>query len=236
MKSSIRIYSPGAICRLDNSVIQAMECSDSVKALLYSSLLYIIAGSTFYGAAFGLWRSPLQALYSAIKFPLLIIMITLFTALINTMLALVQGCRLSFIKTITCMSSAFAITSLLLGALSPIVIYLSTQLTPSTKVPDSIPIYFLLLLSHITIIGICGVAGNIRLYRLLCQYSPSPMVAKRVVFSWIIICAFVGCELSWICSPFLARPDLETPVLNPNAFTSNFFEYSWSAVINLLNR
>ena len=44
----------------------------------------------------GLWRSPLQSFYVAMKFPLLILMTTACNALINGMLAQVFGTKLTF--------------------------------------------------------------------------------------------------------------------------------------------
>ena len=234
MKRRFITVSPDALCRLDEAIIRAVESGAKQGAVLWSCFLFIFIGSACYGAAFGCWRSGTQAVYSAIKFPVLIVAITLVTAVINTMLALVQGCRLSLQKTITCMSVAFATTSLLLGALSPVAAYLSLQCPASGRGTRAMPTYHALLLIHTAIIGMCGIVGNIRLYHLLCRVAPSRQVAERVLATWIIICAFIGCELSWISSPFLARPDLEIPFFNPNAFKSNFFEYSWNAATNLL--
>ena len=45
------------------------------RVLLYVGV--IILGAALFGAAVGGWRSPLQALYAAIKFPL-IILLTIF--------------------------------------------------------------------------------------------------------------------------------------------------------------
>src|SRR5438477_11633344 len=51
----------------------------------------IVLGAGVYGAAMGCWRSPLQALYVAIKFPLIILLTTLGNALLNAMLAPLLG-------------------------------------------------------------------------------------------------------------------------------------------------
>jgi hypothetical protein len=48
----------------------------------------IVVGAGCYGAAMGWWRDPLQALYVAIKFPLIILLTALGNALLNAMLAL----------------------------------------------------------------------------------------------------------------------------------------------------
>lgn len=50
-------------------------------------LAVIVFGAGCYGAAMGWWRDPQQALFVAIKFPLIILLTTLGNALINAMLA-----------------------------------------------------------------------------------------------------------------------------------------------------
>ena len=56
-------------------------------ARLGMALLIIVAGTGAFGAAMGFWRAPLQAVFTAIKFPLIIFLTTLGTALLNGMLA-----------------------------------------------------------------------------------------------------------------------------------------------------
>ena len=51
----------------------------------------ILAGSGVYGATIGIGRAPLQAFYTAVKFPLLILLTTAGNALLNGMLAFFQG-------------------------------------------------------------------------------------------------------------------------------------------------
>ena len=51
----------------------------------------IIVGAGLYGAAMGWWRDPQQALFTAIKFPLIIMLTTIGNALINAMLAPLLG-------------------------------------------------------------------------------------------------------------------------------------------------
>ena len=50
-------------------------------------LSVIVLGAGLYGAAMGWWRDPQQALFTAIKFPLIIVLTTVGNALLNAMLA-----------------------------------------------------------------------------------------------------------------------------------------------------
>ncbi len=51
----------------------------------------ILLGAGLYGAAMGCWRDPQQALYVAIKFPLIILLTVIGNALLNGMLAPLLG-------------------------------------------------------------------------------------------------------------------------------------------------
>jgi hypothetical protein len=70
-----------------------LRSGDAVR--LGRELAVILAGSGCYGAAMGWWRSPEQALFVAIKFPLIILLTTLGNALLNAMLAPLLGLNLT---------------------------------------------------------------------------------------------------------------------------------------------
>src|ERR1044071_8811164 len=71
--------------------------------------LIILIGSGLYGATLGLWRAPLQSLYTAIKFPLVIFLTCLGNGAINGMLAQILGSGLSFRQTAVAILMSFAI-------------------------------------------------------------------------------------------------------------------------------
>jgi hypothetical protein len=94
-------------------------------------------------------------------------------------------------------------------------------------VRESMIVYGALLACHVGVIGLAGLIGNLRLYGFLRTIIGSRKTALRLMTAWLVVTGFVGCELSWLISPFLARPDLPIPFFNPNAFKTNFFEYLW---------
>src|SRR6476660_8908140 len=55
----------------------------------------IFVGSGLYGAAMGSWRDPLQAVYVAVKFPLIVFLTAAGNALLNAMLAPLLGLNIS---------------------------------------------------------------------------------------------------------------------------------------------
>ena len=222
-------FGPASFCRLDADLAAAFGDPRRISRVLLCAFAVTLLSSACYGAVFGAWRAPQQALFSAIKMPAMILGVTLCTAVINGMLAQAMGTRLSFRQVAACMFLGFAVTSILLASLSPVLLLLTLE-TPSPASPAAMPAYRVLLPAHTALVGICGVAGQCRLFRLLAQLIGSRRLAGRVLLGWILVCGLVGCELSWVLSPFLARPDLPIPFLNPNAFASNFFEYSWRSL------
>src|SRR5258708_306057 len=78
-------------------------------------VLTIVLGAGMYGAVMGWWRSPLQALFTGIKLPLLILLTTLGNALLNAMLAPLLGLNLSGRQCLTVILMTFAIAAVMLG-------------------------------------------------------------------------------------------------------------------------
>lgn len=222
------------LCRVDEDVVNRLRGGDCLSVAL-ASLVATIAGAAAFGFVFGIWRSPLQAMYSSIKMPAMMLSLVGVSSLINIMLAHVWGSRLSAAQTTTCVLLSLALTSVLLAVLTPVMLFFAFQ-CPAPLEAGAMLSYRGLLVGNTGVVAFAGVAGNVRLYQLLCKLTVSPLMASRVLWSWILVTGLAGCELSWVCSPFLARPDLPIPFLNPNAFSSNFFEYLWSAVMGSLTQ
>ncbi len=217
------------LCRMDGRLTRALSSSAGCDAPIRSACATIIVGAACFGAVFGLWCSPQQSLYAAIKLPPMIFTVVLSSALINTMLAQVLGMKVSFKQVCTCMLLSFAIMSALLASFSPIMLYILSQ-TPASSDPSSESVYGCLLAGNTALVGFCGTLGVLRLYRLLVILAESKRVAKQTLCIWVGVCGLIGCELSWLFSPFLARPGVDATFINPNAFKNNFFEYLWQAI------
>src|SRR5262245_26052734 len=71
----------------------AIEQADLRRWCFYVAV--IVVGTGLFGAAMGSWRAPLQALYTAIKLPLIILLTALGNGLLNAMLAPLLGVNLS---------------------------------------------------------------------------------------------------------------------------------------------
>src|SRR3954471_23494484 len=61
-----------------------------------SCIVTIFIGCGVFGAAIGSWHSPLQAFYSGVKLPLVLLLTAVGNALLNGMLAPLLGLNISF--------------------------------------------------------------------------------------------------------------------------------------------
>lgn len=196
----------------------------------------IFVGAGLYGAAMGWWRAPLQALYVAIKFPLIILLTTVGNALLNSMLAPLLGLNISFRQSFLVILMSFTIASAILGSFSPLTAFLVWNAPPMTPdMQSSGGSYSFIQLTHVTVIAFAGVVANVRLVQLLRRLSGSANVAHRVLFAWLTGNLFLGSQLSWILRPFVGSPMLPVEFLRSTAFQGNFYETVFRSVLRLLS-
>src|SRR5947209_2979533 len=97
-----------ALLRGDVELIAgALKTSTGRSFAGYCSIILI--GSALYGSTLGIWRAPLQASYTAIKFPSLIFLTCAGNAVLNGMLAQLLGSGLTFKQTSMAILMSFAI-------------------------------------------------------------------------------------------------------------------------------
>ena len=190
----------------------------------------LIAAAALYGASFGLWRGGPQPLWSAVKMPALLLAVTAAAAPANFLLARALGLAVEAAQVVRALLLAYAVTALLLASLAPVFAFAAWTL-PGPASADAQPTCRLLLLLHTAAVGLAGTAGHLRQWRWLATAARGDVrLATRVFVAWFAVSALAGSELSWVCSPFLARPDRELVFLNPNAFTMNMYEYLWQSL------
>ncbi len=207
---------------------------DTNRALGYVAV--IVAGAGLYGAAMGYWRSPVQAGYNLVKFPLVILTTTLGNALINGMLAPLLGLDLRFRQSFMLVLMSFTIAATILGSFAPILFFIVWN-TPSlaSQAEISWATYNFVQLTQVVFITFAGVAANVRLLRLLKAVSGSERVARKILFAWLTGHLFLGSQLCWIFRPFIGSPGLAVEFLRPNALEGNFYETVFRAISHLLS-
>jgi len=203
------------------------------KRRFVTHLGIIIFGAGIYGAAMGCWRAPEQALFVAIKFPLIILLTTLGNALINGMLAPLLGLNIPFRQSFAAILMSCTVAAAILGAFAPLTAFMVWNSPPmSASVSDAN--YAAIKLAHVVIIAFAGVTGYARLLQLLVRLAGEHGVALRVLLAWLAGNLFLGSQLSWIMRPFIGSPQLPVEFLRENALRGNFYENVFGALKNLL--
>lgn len=198
---------------------------------LYAGI--IVAGTASFGAAVGSWRDPMQALYTALKFPLIVMLTALGNGLLNGMLAPLLGTNISFRQSLLAVFMSFTIAATVLGAFAPLVYFVIWN-TPGLAAPaaSSATIHSLILLTVVAAIALAGIVSNIRLLQLLQQLSGTRSSARRTLAGWLAGNLLLGGQISWILRPFVGSPTLSVEFLRSDALRGNFFE----AVFHTLQR
>ena len=205
------------------------------RVLLY--LTVILTGTALFGAAVGFWRAPQQAVYTAIKFPLVVLLTTLGNALLNGMLAPLLGLNLTFRQSLLAILMSFTIAAAILGAFSPLMFFLIWNTPPmTTHMEISAPAHSLILLTQVAAIAFAGIAANLRLMQLLRRLSGGNAVAWKILFAWLAGNLFLGSQLAWILRPFVGSPWLPVQFLRADAFQGSFFEIVFLAARDLFFR
>ncbi|MBI5395960.1 MAG: hypothetical protein HZA91_11740 [Verrucomicrobia bacterium] len=212
-----------------DSIGRWLDKPDARRAALYVAV--ILAGAGLYGAAVGLWRSPLQAGYNAIKFPLIVLLTTLTNALINGMFAPLLGLDLRFRQSLLAVLMSFTIAAAILGSFSPVVLFMVWNTPPlGTDSAVAAGAHSFLLVSQVTLVAFAGVAGNLRLWQLLRQAGGSDNVASQIMLAWLASNLFLGGQISWMLRPFIGAPHLPVEFLRDDVFAGSFYEILFVAV------
>jgi hypothetical protein len=195
--------------------------------------LVILVGSGLYGTSVGLWRSPLQSLFTGLKFPLLIFLTCAGNALLNGLLAQALGTGLGFRQVTTAIILSFMTAACILGALSPLTFFVLYN-TPALASPEQGSGHSITLLTHVTLIAYAGTMANVRLLSLLRHFAVSRHAARTTLFAWLGGNLLLGTQLSWVLRPFIGSPSLPVEFLRDDPLRGNFFEGVQGAIQKLL--
>ncbi|NOY75548.1 MAG: hypothetical protein GXP32_07120 [Kiritimatiellaeota bacterium] len=221
------------LCRGEPKVL-ASWLDDDWRAKLLLAVVFIVFGSGAYGMSIGLWRAPEQAIYVAVKFPLLILLTTLGNGFLNGMTAQLLGAKMSFVDSFKAVCLSFALASVILGALSPLSCFLVYN-APGIYSDQVQKAHVVIILSDVFVIAFAGGVANLRLFNLLKHLNNSGALAARILFSWLAGNLLLGGQLSWIMRPFIGTPSAPVEFIRNNPLDGNFFETVWHLCWNLFN-
>lgn len=196
-------------------------------------VVVIVVGAGCYGAAMGWWRAPEQALFVAIKFPLIILLTALGNALLNAMLAPLLGLNITVRQSLHAVLMSFTIAAAILGAFAPLTAFMVWNAPPLAVESARGATHSAIKLVHVIIIAFAGVAANARLLDLLTQLGGSRRIARRVLFAWLAGNLFLGSQLCWVLRPFIGAPHLPVEFFRRNAMAGGFFENVFDSFVYL---
>lgn len=196
-------------------------------------VFWIVVGTMCFGAAVGAWRAPEQALYCSLKLPLLVMLTTIGTALLNGILAQLLGAPLSFRQSALAVVMSYCILATIVGSVAPLVFFAQRNL-PAPLSPDGNRAHDIILLETVIIIALAGIIANIRLFQLLKRLCGDRACAIRVLVAWLGSHLFLGAQLSWNMRPFIGSPDSDVQFLRDKPFNGTFYESVFYTFIDLI--
>jgi len=111
-------------------------------------------------------------------------------ALLNAMLAPLLGLNITLLQSLRAVLMSFTISAAILGAFSPLIAFIVWNAPVMAPDPISRSAYNFLLLTHVLVIALSGITGNVRLFQLLSRLGGSRVIARRVLFAWLAAICF----------------------------------------------
>lgn len=212
-----------------DAFFHSIQRDENVKSKAVSLGLVSLFSFMIYGFMVGLAKSPLQALSSSVKVPVLFLSTMLFClpALYFFSLALL-GTPLRMMQVLTVVLSGISVTAFLLLGLAPITLFF--VLTSGN--------YEFFQLLAVVFVGISACIGVYFLWRGMTLVEPTRtdalnVLGKRILFLWVLVYGFVGTQMTWRLSPFVGRPDDPFYWIRPSR--DNFYVDVVKAIQGALN-
>ena len=212
----------------------SIQRNEDVKHKARTLFLVSIFSFMVYGFMVGLTKSPLQALSSAIKVPILFLSTMGFClpALYFFSLALL-GTPLKMIQVLAVVLSGISVTAFLLLGLAPVTLFF--VLTSSN--------YAFFQLLAVGFVGLSACIGVYFLWRGMTSVETArddalKGLGNRILMLWILLYGFVGTQMTWRLSPFIGKPNDPFYFVRPsrdNFYIDVFHAFTQVANLNIKN-
>lgn len=222
---------PQLLCRGEPADLSAWV----LDRRLLTSVGWICLAGFVYGFAMGAWRDPWMGLYVALKLPVLLLTTSVVTAVINGLLAQIWGLHVPLHRSLRIVLTSFATASIILASFAPLVFFVQWNV-PSAAESNAYVGHHVLALTHVLAIAFAGVVANVKMHHLLAEWLPNRSRAKRILFAWLAVNMFVGCQLSWNLRPFFGSPGSPVELVREDAFEGSFYESVLNMTLNLTRR
>jgi hypothetical protein len=127
---------------------------------------------------------------------------------------------------------AMTVSSWILLCLTPVTLFFTMFVSSNTGSHAELRItHNYLLLTHIFLIAMAGLAGNGALRKGLQRVVAPGCALKKLYWSWIAAFTLVGCQLSWILRPFVGSPFYAVAFMRPDCLEGNFYEFIFKEIL-----
>jgi hypothetical protein len=199
-----------------------------IRSKLFDMFISCVIFLGIYGLVMGASYSPLQALASMIKLPVLFLVTLLICAPSLHFFNILFGSKQTLGQTLALILTAICTTSVLLFSLAPITFFF---LISSTQ-------YEFFLLLNVVFFIVAGFLGIVFLQQGMRVVTETEderegIQTRRLIFTlWILLYAFVGTQMAWTLSPFVGAPG--QPFMLFTKPGSNFYTYVLQSVSHLI--
>jgi hypothetical protein len=178
---------------------------------------FLIGCGLFYGAVMGSYDGgvavrPLQALYSAIKVPLLLMAAFGLSLPSFFVINALVGLREDFGRSLRALLTAQAGLTIILASLAPFTVL---RYVSSTDYASAI-------LFNAAMFAVASLAAQILLRRLYAPLIRRHYAHRWMMWVWLVIYAFVGVQLAWVARPFIGSPELATRFFRADAWSNAY--------------
>lgn len=212
-----------------DAFFRSIQQDEDVKGKAITLCLVAIFSFMAYGFMVGLSKSPLQAISSSIKLPILFLSTMAFClpALYFFSLALL-GTPLKMMQVVAVVLAGISVSAFLLLGLAPVTLFF---------VLTSTNYEFFQLLA----VGFVGISASIGVYFLwrgmtlveTTRDDALKNMGRRILFLWILLYGFVGTQMTWRLSPFIGKPEDPFYIIRPSR--DNFYVDVVHAIEGALN-
>ncbi|MFP6874682.1 MAG: hypothetical protein VCA55_14365 [Verrucomicrobiales bacterium] len=223
--------SAGALCRGEKHLLTSW-IREARRDSIPVCIVLITLGCGIYGSVIGFRQGWEMSCYVAIKFPAIIFLTLCVNGLLNGLLGLVLGSEIGLRQSLRFLLTGYAIMSVILGVLSPVILFLSLNM-PGPDSDGALVGHATTLLLHTTVIALAGILAHVRLLSCVREFAATRRAGTHTFLAWLLGNLFVGAQISWNLRPFFVSPGLEIEFLRPDPFNGNFYEAAFRALQNL---
>ncbi|MBL8728022.1 MAG: hypothetical protein JNM25_06300 [Planctomycetes bacterium] len=176
-------------------------------------LAFVLLFGCLYGCVLGSFGGRgLQALYSACKVPLLLLVSTAVCLPNFYVVNVLLGLRDDWSAACRAIFAAQGTFAIMLAALAPVtaLVYVSSDH------------YELAIVANGLMFAIGTTAAQLTMnlhYRALVRHDRRHLIGRA---AWVLLYVFVAIQLAWVLRPFLGAPDLPTRFLREDAWTNAY--------------